>query len=316
MLKSTSDTRLATGALANVLNWLAQPTSSSRLATSFRVWRREEKDNEAASSQIDVSAKALRSCEQIEDFLWSRPGHEWLESLNPNGEDPVNQDQLVEFRKLARRWQQATSLPIEQLILTLSLDLFHDPADLALIYKLASLLGQMVNEHPDWRLPELIDELVVIAKNERSFLGFSENDRGFEPERHCGKVVISTVHKAKGLEWDRVYLMGVNDYWFPSALKDGSYRDEKWFIRDNLNLRAEMLAQFDALGSMDEYEWYEEGKATQKARFEQAAERLRLLYVAITRAKKELVITFNTGNKQNNGPALSLTALWQFQEER
>ena len=38
----------------------------------------------------------------------------------------------------------------------------------------------------------------------------SSDDRG-------GKVVLSTVHQAKGLEWDVVFLIGMNDGKFPSA---------------------------------------------------------------------------------------------------
>ncbi len=46
---------------------------------------------------------------------------------------------------------------------------------------------------------------------------FSQDDTGFDPERHKGKVVLGTIHKAKGLEWDRVYLMSVNNYDFPAG---------------------------------------------------------------------------------------------------
>ena len=108
-------------------------------------------------------------------------------------------------------------LPVDQIILTLAQDIFTDPAELAIAHKLAVLLRQAQNSHQDWRLPELAGELAVIARNERRFLGFSADDTGFNPESHKGEVVISTVHKAKGLEWDRVYLMSVNNYNFPSG---------------------------------------------------------------------------------------------------
>ncbi len=68
---------------------------------------------------------------------------------------------------------------------------------------------------PGAGLPEMTEELAVIAKNERRFLGFSEDDLGFDPENYKGRVVVSTMHKAKGLEWDRVYLMSVNNFSYP-----------------------------------------------------------------------------------------------------
>ena len=131
----------------------------------------------------------------------------------------------------------------------------------------------------------------MIARNERRFLGFHEDEMGFDPDSYPGKVVVATMHKAKGLEWDRVYLMSVNNYDFPSGAEHDQYISEKWFIRDKLNLEAETLAQLDAVLRPGEYEWYQEGGATRQSRLDYVRERLRLLYVGITRARKELVIT-------------------------
>jgi DNA helicase-2/ATP-dependent DNA helicase PcrA len=95
-----------------------------------------------------------------------------------------------------------------------------------------------------------------------------------------------------------------------------NYISEKWFIRDNLNLEAEALAQLKTALSSDAYEWYEEGAATASARLDYVEERLRLLYVGITRARRELVITWNTGRQGDNQPAIPLVALRTFWEER
>ncbi len=168
--------------------------------------------------------------------------------------------------------------------------------------------------HPDWRLPELTQELAVIARNERRFLGLSRDDIGFDPQRHRGKVVVATVHKAKGLEWDRVHLVSVNNYDFPSALPHDTFISERWYVRDGLNLEAEALAQLKALVSGNSS--HQEGEATKGARSDYAAERLRLLYVGITRAKKELIITWNSGRQGDMQPAAPLVALQTFWEEQ
>jgi DNA helicase-2/ATP-dependent DNA helicase PcrA len=223
-------------------------------------------------------------------------------------------EQLVAFRRLVRRWQGAALLPIDQLVLTLAQDLFREPADLAVAHKLAVVLRRASESHPDWQLPELTRELAVVARNERRFLGFSDDDTGFDPERHRGKVVVATVHKAKGLEWDRVYLMSVNNYSFPSALAHDRFIAERWFVRDDLNLETEALAQLRALLSEDLM--YEEGRATQEARLDYAAERLRLLYVGLTRARKALIVTWNTGRRGDQQPAVPFIALRTFWEGR
>ncbi|MBG0771238.1 MAG: hypothetical protein H0S82_05985, partial [Anaerolineaceae bacterium] len=74
---------------------------------------------------------------------------------------------------------------------------------------------------------------------QRRFLGFSDEDSAFNPDLYPGQVVIATMHKAKGLEWDAVYLTAVNNYNFPSGEDYDQYQSEKWFVRDHLNLEAE-----------------------------------------------------------------------------
>jgi DNA helicase-2/ATP-dependent DNA helicase PcrA len=212
-------------------------------------------------------------------------------------------------------------LPIDQLVLTLAQDVFTSAPDLALAHKLAIVLRQAADDHPDWRLPELTAELAVIAKNERRFIGFSTDDSGFDPEKYRGKVVVTTMHKAKGLEWDRVYLMSVNNYDFPSNMPNDRFISEKWFIRvstgsttGRLNLEAEALAQLTALESNNEYSWYEEGTATMQSRLDYVKERLRLFYVGITRAKRELIVTWNTGRQGDATPSLPMAELMGWWE--
>jgi DNA helicase-2/ATP-dependent DNA helicase PcrA len=140
------------------------------------------------------------------------------------------------------------------------------------------------------------------------------DDSGFDPDRHRGRVVVTTMHKAKGLEWDRVYMMSVNNYDFPSYQPGDRYISEKWFVRGELNLEAEALAQLEATMSDNTFDWYEEGAASLKARLDYVRERLRLLYVGITRARRELVITWNTGRQGELGAALPLSALMGYME--
>jgi len=315
MLRSSSATRFSAGALAHLLRYLADGRSAGKLAKAYEVWRRNDRGEEAARALMEQAAELLRKITHVEDFIWPGPHQDWLAETGLEESSPEVFQQLEEFRTLVRRWQAAVVLPIDQIVLTLAQDLLEEPAELALAHKLALLLRRASQEHPDWQINELTSELAIIAKNERRFLGFSEEDSGFDPEKHKGVVVVSTLHKAKGLEWDRVYLMSVNNYDFPSGMGYDQYISEKWFIRDHLNLEAEALAQVDILHSHDQFLWYEEGQATAQARLDYIRERLRLLYVGITRARKELVITWNSGRSGETQPAIPLVALQGFLEK-
>jgi len=314
LLRSTQATRATAGALGNVIQYLADPVSSRKLARVYLVWRRDDRADPELQDRMETVAKALKRCRQVEDFLWPRLGGDWLDAID--GAEPIMglRAQLKPFRDHVCRWQDATVLPIDQLILTLAQDLFKEPADLAIAHKLAVMLGRVSERHPDWRLPELTDELAVIARNERRFLGLGDDDMRFDPDRHRGKVIVATIHKAKGMEWDRVYLMSLNNYNFPSGQPQDAFIGEKWFVRGSLNLEAEALAQLRAAVAPSDTD-YMEGTATQDARLDYVSERMRLLYVGITRAKKDLIMTWNSGRRGDQGPAVPFTGLQTYWEQ-
>ncbi len=340
LLNSTAATRSTAGVLGNVLKYLARPTDARQLATVFNVWQRFDWDKEDLQPIFEWVEEALRNCSRLEDYLHPRPGHDWLDNqteivlpteknrhfdeleTEEAGEDDSAQktpeqsalEYLRQFKALMQRWQAAAILPIDQLILLLAQDLFDNPADLALSHKFALELRREANNHPDYRLSEFVEELALIARNKRRFLGFDDDSLGFEPP--VGKVTVSTMHRAKGLEWDRVYLMGLNNYSFPSGQPQDSYFSEKWFVRDSFNLEAETLSQLESLIKQQSYM---EGLATEDARIDLVKERVRLLYVGLTRARQELVVTWNLGRqmlgKPDNQPSVPFVALQTWLDE-
>lgn len=316
LLRSSVSARHAAAILSAILEHLSTPSSSTKLAQMYRLIARIDTDEQQDKEFIKQTANLIRTCAKPEEYLWPVPGRDWMAELRENGTHDEQIEELIWLRDLTVRWQKASLLPIDQLVLTIAQDIFTHPVDLALAHKLAAFLEQISSSHPDAHLSEYIIELEAIVRNNRKFLGFSDEDTGFDPEQHRGKVVVATVHKAKGLEWDRVYLLSVNNYDFPSDEPYDSFIGEKWFIEGKLNLEAETLYRLKALAARDLTGIYmEPGIATIDSRLEYAQERLRLLYVGITRAKKELVIITNNGRNGKAQPAIPLVALHAYWEE-
>lgn len=323
LLRTSATTRETASALYLALQAISDTLNPRHLASIYRdVWwgfglTRPEyigiQDEHTLQQMIAGVCTALDRCRYVEEFLWPHDAEQdWLNQLTLLEQFPTLRDDLEAFRLLMRNWHSARILPIDQLLITVAQQIFTKAADLALSHKMAQVLRSAQRTNPEWQLEDHLLELNAIRSNQRRFIGFDDFTEGYEPRP--GVVTISTIHSAKGLEWDRVYLLSINSYSFPSLEPGESYVSEKWFIRDNMNLEVELLAQADAIAN-DDLLLYQEGIPTLAARTDYAAERLRLLYVGITRARRELIILWNTGRGLTTNPhppALSLRILHEY----
>ncbi|UCG25865.1 MAG: ATP-dependent helicase [Chloroflexota bacterium] len=185
-------------------------------------------------------------------------------------------------------------LAVDDLILSLSDELFiydgrHDQqireADLATAYHLASAVRQWWDLQPDWRLPELAAQMSDIAKGRRRLHVGGLSESGYSPQP--GRITLATQHSAKGMEWDAVFLVGIDSRWIPGDL-DGHFIGVEAMIGGDP--AAEATAQLHhLLQGADRL--YPGRTATESAHIEVIAERLRLLYVGITRARRFLHIS-------------------------
>lgn len=301
ILQTTTSTRQVAGALYRLLNLLATPADSGALSDAYVCWRRDERE----SPMVREAAALLRRIQQVEQFT-APIDLDWLREIEATGASVEHLESLQGYREHLRTWQRGTLLPIDQLILMLAGDLFSSPGEIATASSIALHLNGLKQAAPETELIDFVNELKAIAQNKRKFIGLMEDDEQFDPSRYPGQVVVMTQHGSKGLEWDRVYLTSVNNYDFPSVDPFDRYRGEPYFGRDSLNIAAESTAQLKTLITGEEYQ---EGGATLESRVDYAAERLRLLYVGITRARRELIITWNTGRDGELRPARPLHAL-------
>ncbi len=306
LMKVPRETRETIGTVVNLLKLIFYPLDLKVADKAFLVFYRHFRTDNARSRLVDTARGWFRNLAKLEDFFYPAEGDP-LEELSYT--DPDTASLLADFRAAVLRWHQAAYLPFDQLMLVISQDLPLQPFELATVHKASSFIKIQMDNHPEWAPPELIDALTDIAKNERTFFSVSETQDAFNPDLYRGKVVLCTCHKAKGLEWDKVFLTSVNNYDYPSGAEKDSYISEKWFILDRRNLQAEILAELDLMTSSELNSVAHPGIGRIDARNELIRDRLRLLYVGITRAKSSLTISYNSGPDKT--PAVAYRALLQ-----
>ena len=321
LLRSTPRTRDIAGMLAAACAFLGQPTSQSSLSDLFAVY--VSQGVLAAEAREALRMRHLRTVlrsMQTNQLLFPRDGTVFGDLL-PRGVTltDIERETVARYAELVARWVRASALPVDQLILTMAQDLYagrDDVASLAICHTMAGGLRATSQMHPDWHLDDFAIELRDVARNRRALAGLSLADAGYVPQP--GHIVVTTMHKSKGLEWDAVYLTSVDNLEYPETRAD-AFRDEL-FVMPGRAPATEARVALERLGgigapSEGEDPLLAKAVSADSAHLEYIAERLRLLYVGITRARRDLALTWSAErSKRKLEPAQALLELRAYRE--
>ncbi len=167
-------------------------------------------------------------------------------------------------------------LPLYQLISFLALTLNYDQAELATADKLAERVNQQIASNSSMR--SMLSALSEIVSSER----FEPVETEDSEERYTrrGQLTIITMHKAKGLDWDYVFIPFLHEnlipgrFWVPP---------QSQFLGDftlSEVARAQIRAALHGESTIPDVT-----QAWEQAKQLKISEEYRLLYVAMTRAK-------------------------------
>ncbi len=205
-----------------------------------------------------------------------------------NPDDIANADLAMFYWDLIY-WLNFSSLPAEELAIKIGLYYYNsseiEKSNVYLISTLIKRLGMSYKKYPT-----LIARLAELAKkpNLSGFKFFSEEDKS-DREFLAGKVQIMTLHKSKGDEFDFVFLPEMAEKSLPLAFENVSLKKNARFMEDVREINPNYRPKTD-----DELKEF------------LLAENLRLMYVAITRAKRKLFITANKSAKYSKVPEPSV----------
>ncbi|MCA6585267.1 MAG: ATP-dependent helicase [Pseudanabaena sp.] len=243
-----------------ILQFIERPHSPDNLKSALEVL----KDRLKISSQQDLNALASNP----EQFLYPTLLDPTLTSLA--------QDAQSKCKALLRA---KTELPLYNLIPFIAFTLYDDEAGLLAT---ADKLGDRLNQQlvGNYSMQTVIAELKEIVESENFEAVEDENLEG--RYMAAGQLTIISLHKAKGLDWDVVFLPFLHKRICPGE----AYIPESAKFLGDFGLPEVARAQIRAIVHHERVPNAEE--AWKQCSYLKQAEEFRLLYVGMTRAKKLL----------------------------
>ncbi len=246
-----------------ILRFIARPHSPDRLKETLQVLVKRQR-----LPPQDLNALAHAP----EQFLY--PG-------------PLDLPPQTEAARQARRLcvgllRSRLELPPYHLVPFIGLTLGYNQSELATADKLASRLAQQTRTNNTLRA--MIDALQEIVGTER-FEAVDTEDRD-DLYTRSGQLTILTMHKAKGLDWDVVFLPFLHARLIPGELWVPP--QQKFLGEISLPEVARVQIRAETHGEHKSTPIPDALTAWQQAQDLKTAEEFRLLYVAMTRAKRLL----------------------------
>lgn len=247
-----------------LLQFIDRPHSPDYLKAALKVLS----DRELIPKQ-DYNALAIQS----EQFLY------------PGPLDPPQSDRVRKCRYFCCSLLHAKlELPIYQLISFLALSLQYNQAELATADKLGERIFKQTAGNNS--MSAILDALIEIVSSERfepvEIPLETEQDRE-HPYVRKRQITIITMHKAKGLDWDYVFLPFLQETTIPGGLR---VFPQSRFLGD-FTLAEVARAQIRA-SLHQQFPLPDIATAWELAGYLKMSEEFRLLYVAMTRAKRLL----------------------------
>lgn len=187
--------------------------------------------------------------------------------------DEIDNSELAKFYWDISYWLTFSSLPADELCLKIGFYYFSGEIEKSNVYLISTLIKRIMAANSG--LSNILKRFEELSKKASlsGFKFFSENDEN-DNEFFKGKIQIMTMHKSKGDEFDYVFIPEFSEKNLSLDIDEMKLKASSNFIENIRKLNKN----------------YKEKTETDLKK-EILEENLRLLYVAITRAKKKLYFT-------------------------
>ena len=258
--------------LGIILQFLSQPNNSDYLLQIFKSFFLESE--ELLNKKFDTYIKK----QKVEDIIYNK--YPWPEFISTS-------TYFQNFNLFIKTICDLLNFSInsnEKLIIYIG-DLFNfNINEKSLIEHIALHSKKLFKLNPKWSLKDLAIELKKIENNRFGFFASI-----IYKEKNSNKqITITNYHKSKGMEWDMVYLFGINTFYFPVYLSQDFYGNKKYLKEFYRNLDSYIEYELQNYLKINTDKNFQN-----KSQAEKISESIRLIFVGITRAKEFLVLSNN-----------------------
>lgn len=191
-------------------------------------------------------------------------------------QDELSSEGLLQLYWDIDYWINNSSIETDLLALNIGLYYAKSTTDKSNSYMVATILKRLISKNIT--LEDTIKQLDYAAQKPLSAYKFFEDENAMNKEI---PINIMTMHKSKGDEFDYVFMPEFNEENYPTIQQSVKLKSGGHFVQTIKNT-------VEKCGT----------KSAEEQKLEQVNETLRLIYVGVTRAKKELYITNATNYKR------------------
>lgn len=280
--------------LVPILNYLEKPDNSFWLADSLANWS-ELKEND----RVVMAVRGVRpgTGSTLGDVLYPE-GNQPVGSCLRLPHDLNAEEQRTHARlRAVPGWLENRLAPPHELLALIAATIQPDDSERPLLDAIIVTVGGVPPDPTVSRLQQLRSLLKEIKERHRRLRGTHDE---YEIKIEPGTLTISTRHQAKGLEWDIVFAVGCDEFWFHGTL-DFPRRTQQAFLGPFdpvLTMMTEL--RFALEGNPDYPSDADIEHTTVQQATDEVSEGLRIMYVTMTRARTGLWLSWHREGRQGD----------------
>lgn len=263
--------------LGRIIDFIAKPESNEKLIDVVTLFLDEE---EKGREELISFLKTVN----VEEVFYPITGGDYIKGVDKSLKQTKAWNIFIDVKDKLKDFLEFPFTVYEKLVLYIAEKLEFSREEMAISQKVASGIKFLMEGNLRYKLSDLAFELLQPKNSFNYFANLVYELKGYEAKP--GVVSIATYHKSKGLEWDNVFLGSITNEDFPAKLND-KFKDEYVFLKLACrNPSVMMKRDFASITNNDATRDF-----AKELKCEFIAERARLLYVGITRAKERLFLS-------------------------